>query len=466
MKAGPGRIALGIAALAAGAAALALQDAPVPDDLLVYTQVSVPSGGAAPDWRFPASSRIVALDLSNPDAGPIVLTPDFEAARAPDVHFDGRRIVFAGQREAGGPWQIWEMDLDRRDPRLLVSSCQQCTDPVYRPDDGVVFVAPGDDPSTLALYTVEPDGGQPRRITYHPLSDAAPTLISDGRIVVATGEGSTDGSATDYYALRHDGTGAELLYGASDGAALLGRAHEASGRELVFVERTPGGGGETIVSVSEAYPSTSRRELPVPSQSRVRSVFPMADGSLIAALQPEGSPVFGLWQLARGGGPGERLPGAEPHRHAVEPVRATRRDRPLGFVSALDPSAGSGSFFGMDARLSGLGSIDSAAAVLKVRTPAGDLGEVPLAPDGSFHIELPANTPLQLETLDRNGRVVRGPSAWIWVRPGELRGCVGCHEDRALTPENRLPAAAGEPALPLLVVPGPRAAVAAEGGGG
>ncbi len=108
----------------------------------------------------------------------------------------------------------------------------------------------------------------------------------------------------------------------------------------------------------------------------------------------------------------------------------------------------------MDARLTGLASVDTGAAVLRVRSTAGELGEVPLAVDGSFHVELPANTPLQLETRDGDGRLVRGPSAWIWVRPGELRGCVGCHESRVLAPENRLPVAAARPAVPLTGVAG------------
>jgi len=27
--------------------------------------------------------------------------------------------------------------------------------------------------------------------------------------------------------------------------------------------------------------------------------------------------------------------------------------------------------------------------------------------------------------------------SWFWVMPMERRGCIGCHEDRELTPPNR-----------------------------
>jgi hypothetical protein len=37
--------------------------------------------------------------------------------------------------------------------------------------------------------------------------------------------------------------------------------------------------------------------------------------------------------------------------------------------------------------------------------------------------------------------VVRGQQSWVWGRPGEEHGCVGCHEDLAVAPENRWPLA-------------------------
>jgi hypothetical protein len=42
-----------------------------------------------------------------------------------------------------------------------------------------------------------------------------------------------------------------------------------------------------------------------------------------------------------------------------------------------------------------------------------------------------------LQTLDADGDVVQAMRNWIWVMPREARGCVGCHEDRRLTPPNR-----------------------------
>jgi hypothetical protein len=76
------------------------------------------------------------------------------------------------------------------------------------------------------------------------------------------------------------------------------------------------------------------------------------------------------------------------------------------------------------------------------------LGDVPVEEDGSFQIELPADVPVQLQTLDENGMALRS-CGWIWVKHREPRGCIGCHEDPELTPENRFVQAVSKPAMKL-----------------
>jgi hypothetical protein len=64
------------------------------------------------------------------------------------------------------------------------------------------------------------------------------------------------------------------------------------------------------------------------------------------------------------------------------------------------------------------------------------LGRAPVQKDGSFHLKVPANTPIELQILDADGFALRTCS-WIWARNHEPRGCIGCHEDGELTPENQ-----------------------------
>jgi hypothetical protein len=76
------------------------------------------------------------------------------------------------------------------------------------------------------------------------------------------------------------------------------------------------------------------------------------------------------------------------------------------------------------------------------------LGIVPVEKDGSFNIEVPADVPIELQTLDENGMALRS-CGWIWVKHREPRGCIGCHEDAELTPENRFVMAVRKPSIQL-----------------
>jgi hypothetical protein len=71
------------------------------------------------------------------------------------------------------------------------------------------------------------------------------------------------------------------------------------------------------------------------------------------------------------------------------------------------------------------------------------LGDAPVEKDGSFYMTVPADTPVRFALLDAKGNVVHAQKSWIWVRPGEDRGCLGCHEDQALAPENHSPQTLG-----------------------
>ena len=79
------------------------------------------------------------------------------------------------------------------------------------------------------------------------------------------------------------------------------------------------------------------------------------------------------------------------------------------------------------------------------------LGTVPLAADGSFYIEVPADRLLHLQILDADRRTVNNQIFWMYARPGETRSCIGCHEtsDTAQL-SSRFPAAATVPPVKCL----------------
>jgi hypothetical protein len=58
------------------------------------------------------------------------------------------------------------------------------------------------------------------------------------------------------------------------------------------------------------------------------------------------------------------------------------------------------------------------------------LGTVPVEPDGSANMEVPAMRSLYFVALDANQRAVKSMQSFVSVMPGETVGCIGCHEYR------------------------------------
>jgi hypothetical protein len=62
------------------------------------------------------------------------------------------------------------------------------------------------------------------------------------------------------------------------------------------------------------------------------------------------------------------------------------------------------------------------------------LGEVDVNPDGSAMFKAPARIPLYFQAVDGEGCVVQTMRSWATLMPGETFSCVGCHEDKSITP--------------------------------
>jgi hypothetical protein len=62
------------------------------------------------------------------------------------------------------------------------------------------------------------------------------------------------------------------------------------------------------------------------------------------------------------------------------------------------------------------------------------VGTVPVEPDGSAYMEVPALRSLFFVALDENDNSVKRMHSFLAVMPGETTSCVGCHEHRQKTP--------------------------------
>ncbi|MHA7924258.1 MAG: HzsA-related protein [Marinobacter sp.] len=88
------------------------------------------------------------------------------------------------------------------------------------------------------------------------------------------------------------------------------------------------------------------------------------------------------------------------------------------------------------------------------------LGYVPIEPDGSVKVAVPANVAFAISILDEQGQRMNGVLGnrhqnWLTVRPGETLECSGCHNPNSPTPHGR-PDAGPESAWPGAATTGTR----------
>ena len=80
------------------------------------------------------------------------------------------------------------------------------------------------------------------------------------------------------------------------------------------------------------------------------------------------------------------------------------------------------------------------------------LGTVPVEEDGSAYFEIPANRFVYFQLLDKEGMMIQSMRSGTILQPGEIQGCVGCHESRvgeAAPPAGEMPKAVSRPPSPM-----------------
>jgi len=66
--------------------------------------------------------------------------------------------------------------------------------------------------------------------------------------------------------------------------------------------------------------------------------------------------------------------------------------------------------------------------------PVRVIGTAPVEVDGSAHFKVPADTAVYFQALDERGMELRRMRTHVTFQPGEVRGCLGCHETTARPP--------------------------------
>ena len=368
--------------------------------------------------RFPDGAHLI---LAASD-GPREVVPGFFASADAAVSYDGRRILFAGRPTREDRWQIWQADLAGGAPQRVVTASDACIRPLYLPDGRVAYTRMTQGGSAIEVAPF--GGGQADVLTHAPGWYLTDDVLHDGRILFEWGG--------ELFTVYPDGTGVESLR--CDHGPLRSGGRQVSSGDVIFAVAGGLARFRSALAVQEKL-QPSALEIAGP-------VAELAPDRWLVAARPRAGGTYAI-HLA---GPQARVSASvESPRglNAVEPVAVSPRVPPRDFPSGLSPTRKNGNLLCLDARESKspiVGKIHSVRFF--ARDASGQpqlLGETPVAADGSFYVEVPADQPIRMELRDAAGGRLRGEEHWFWMRPSEQRICVGCHAGPERAPENKVP---------------------------
>lgn len=419
------------------------------EGMMICTQVSgkIQSGKL---WKNNTPARIVAVDPAQPEGSIKVLTEGYYSAHSPEISWDGKSLLFTAKQNQNDTWQIYEMNLSNFKVRQVTSSEKNCTNPVHLPNGRFIFgllASPDSVKSRHPLFTCNPDGSDPRQITFTPNSYLALTVLNDGRILAQDKTSSIDKQQNILMVMRPDGTKAELFYQGPVGSNLVNSVSETTTGKVVFVESGTGTPNATnITSINYNHPLHSRVNLTSGIKGDFQSVFPLPSGKLLVSYRSSEAERFSVYEFD----PETKALGKPVHSgidyDVCEVAVINNHERPKKLPSEVDFEVKTGLLLCQDINFLDPNSIENSLAIkravsIEIMGTDSSMGIVPVEKDGSFYLKVIADQPFQIRTLDENGNVLNQHCEWMWIRPNERRGCVGCHEDHEQTPENRVPLA-------------------------
>ncbi len=465
------------------------------------------TAGTALEQQEPAADGMLRANFGDgarlvkvyPDFSTEVLSRSFHSACDPEISFDASHILFAGKRTATDNWTIFEMGIDGSSVRQITNGIGNCRSPSYqatlytivspKPWYQLTFVASEKGAlneygaaTVTNLYSCKLDGSAVRRLTFNLSSDMDPFIMPDGRLLFASRQRSSLGVLTD--TLNRGLLGRISLFGISIDGTDYAAFCTDEGKRIkhmpctttkglaVFIEAdsVPWDGAGSVGCVQLRRPLHSYRLITRESDGLFHSPSPLPDGKLlISRRSADGMDTHGVYRLDPSTGQVELIFDS-PRYHDIQAKMVYPRPEPDGRSSVVTEKDPHGKFYCLNVYISDLDRLEwmphgtvKRLRVLEGISSADDvpgpllvqrriLGEIAVEQDGSFNIEIPANTAIELQTLDADGMALRSCS-WIWAKNHEPRGCIGCHEDRELTPENILVKALTRPSIKLTLPP-------------
>jgi hypothetical protein len=436
-------------------------------------------------WAYGKGGRLCRLHLRTGQLKVLLDDPE-GGVRDPIVHYEGRKILFSYRKGGEHTYHLFEINTDGSGLVQVTDGPDDDIEPTYLPDGGIMFISsrcrrsvPCWHTRVAVLYRCDGDGKNLRTVSSNAEHENTPWMLPDGRVLYTRWE-YVDRNQLLYHHLwtvNPDGTGVTVFFGNQfPGIAMLD-AKPIPGTRRIVASFSPGHGmAEHMGPITIVAPGhgpdrrASARAISKP-KTYFRDPYPFSEDCFLVA-NPQGI------QVMDGQGATELV--YRPNKshatlqcHEPTPLRARKREPVM--PSRVDLSSKTGRLVLSDIytgrNMDGVkrGEIKKLLVLEQLSKPANFsggqeplniggtftlqrvLGTVPVEPDGSASLEVPALRSLFFVALDANNLSVKRMQSFVTLQPGETTGCVGCHEPRTQAPlhDTPLPKGEGFPAGPL-----------------
>ena len=413
--------------------------------------------------------KLCKLNLETGDVK-ILLDAGTGSIRDPEVNYDAEKILFSYRKDAEEFFNIYEINIDGSNLKQITSGPFDDLEPAYLPDGKIVFVSSRCKrwvncwlTQVAILYRCNADGTNIQQLSANIEQDNTPAVLPDGRILYTRWE-YIDRSQVDYHhlwAMRPDGTNQTVYFGNLHPSRVFIDARPIPGTTDVLMIDSPGHGrnehaGQVSIVTSKFGPDQQSAVNKINLNVNYRDPYPISkDGFIIAIgnkiqMMDSSGATFDLYRLD------PKMFPADMACHEPRPVIKRKRERII--PDMISPQQATGKllltnvYIGRNMENVKPGTIKKLLVMESLPKPINYtggmdpltyggsftleriLGTIPVEPDGSAYMELPANRSFFFIALDENDNAVKRMQSFTSVAPGEISSCVGCHEHRTTTP--------------------------------
>lgn len=417
-----------------------------------------------------------------------------------DLHFDGKRVLFTKSDAVN--WKLYEMNVDGSHIRQVTQFPDDvdAMDGCYLPNGKIIFGSTASFQSVPCwhgrkrvsnLYLMDADGMNVRQLCFDQDHDFHPVVLDSGKVLYLRWDytGISHIFLRQLMTMNPDGTKQRAIYGSNswypnslffprqipETNRLIGILSGYHGPhrmgQLVIIDPRKGWQEESgivqrITGRGEPIKPMIRDNLVSGDWPMFLHPYPLSDKYFLVSCWMNAKSSWGIYladvfdNLI--------LVYEEPGYALLEPTPVMPRKQPMVIPDQIDLTKNDATVYISDVYagqgLKGVprGTIKQLRLVgynFGYRGLAGSdkigyggpwevmqiIGTVPIEQDGSASFQVPANTPISLQVLDKEGKAVQLMRSWFTAMPGERISCVGCHETPMDVPDNTPNIAANGP---------------------